>query len=63
MTTDLDKQFLISQRQKGRSGSWIDVDFIKQKEELKRLKASEKKRKLNENKTNYFIGSTLKLSF
>jgi len=37
----------------------MGVDFISQKEELKCLKASEKKRKLNENKTKstckYFV--------
>jgi len=36
----------------------MGVDFIYQNEKLKHLEASEKNRKLNENKTNYFIGST-----
>jgi len=45
MTTNLKKQFLKSQRQKGRPGSLMGVNFISQKEELKRLEASEKKKK------------------
>jgi hypothetical protein len=53
MTIDLDKQFLLSQRKKGRLGSLVGVDMISQKKEIKRsknLEESEKKRKLNENK-------------
>ncbi|XP_050526288.1 uncharacterized protein LOC126897009 [Daktulosphaira vitifoliae] len=51
MTIDIDKQFLISQKQKGRPGSLIGVDVTYQKKEFKqfkKLKEFEKKRKLNE---------------
>jgi len=53
MTTDIDKQFLINQRQKGRPGALMGVDWISQKREFKhskKLEESEKKRKLNESK-------------
>lgn len=51
MTNDIDKKFLISQRQKGRPGSLIGVDLTLHKKELKQLKKNnefEKKRKFNE---------------
>lgn len=56
MTIDIDKQFLITQRQKGRPGAMMGVDWISKKREFKRskqLEESEKKRKLNENKIKY----------
>lgn len=62
----MDKQFLISQRQKGRPGTLMGVDWISQKREFKRskqLEKSEKKGKLNENKIKsickYFVFRTL----
>ncbi|KAE9539939.1 hypothetical protein AGLY_005191 [Aphis glycines] len=60
MTIDIDKQFLITQRQKGRPGAMMGVDWISQKREFKRskqLEESEKKRKLNENKIKYILES------
>ncbi|XP_050524139.1 uncharacterized protein LOC126895882 [Daktulosphaira vitifoliae] len=51
MTINIDKQFLISQKQKGHPGSLIGVDVTYQKKEFKqfkKLKEFEIKRKLNE---------------
>jgi len=48
MTTDIAKQFLITQRQKGRPGALMGIDWISQKREFKRskqLEESEKKRR------------------
>ncbi|XP_050546043.1 uncharacterized protein LOC126908175 [Daktulosphaira vitifoliae] len=62
MTIDIDKQFLISQRQKGRPGSLISVDVTYQKEEfkqLKKLKEFEKKRKHNEDEFKLITNSVL----
>lgn len=53
MTTDIDKQFLINQRQKGRQGALMGVDWKSQKREFKhskKLEESEKKENLMEAK-------------
>jgi hypothetical protein len=52
MTTDIDKQFLITQIHKGRPGALMGVDWISQKRKFKRskqLEESENRIKLNEN--------------
>jgi len=67
MTTDIDKQFLIAQRQKGRPGALMGVNCVNRKREIKRskqLEEFEKKKKFNENKIKsickYFVFHTLR---
>lgn len=45
MAVDIDKQFLINQRQKGRPGSLIGVDLTYQKNKHKRFKKLEEFKK------------------